>query len=102
MLKRNYIFSQDQIADMLQFLPAPDIPCELPLVGPFTHDFGLLWPRLTRNIAHDKEGKKSSCIHNPAFRYFQKILANTIFSRGDNGSANMNELFFIDCVFKPS
>lgn len=102
MFNRNYVFSQDKITDMLQFPPAPDIPCELPLVGPFTHDFGLLWQRLTGDIAHDKEGKTSPCIHNPAIHYFQKILANNIFSRGDNGSGNMNELFFIDCVFKPS
>lgn len=53
-------------------------------------------------ITQDMEGKKSSHINNPAICYFQKILVNTSFRRGDNGSVIMKELFFIDCVFKPS
>lgn len=48
------------------------------------------------------KGKKSSHIHNQDIRYFQKILANTIFVRWDSRNVNMKELFFINCEFKPS
>ncbi|MCI22708.1 hypothetical protein A2U01_0043884, partial [Trifolium medium] len=47
------------------------------------------------------EGKKSSRIHNPTIRYFQKVLAQSVFVRGDSsGNVNSKELFFIDCVFQ--
>lgn len=66
------------------------------------HEINLLWERMIGTITQDMEGKKSSHINNPAICYFQKILVNTSYFRGDNGSVIMKELFFIDCMFKPS
>ena len=38
-------------------------------------------------------------IHNPAIRYFHRILNNTIFARDSNHKLNSNELFFMHCAF---
>ena len=38
-------------------------------------------------------------IHNPAIRYFHRILCNTIFARDSNHKLNSKELFFMHCAF---
>lgn len=37
---------------------------------------------------------KTSCVHNPTIKYFQKVLAHTIFGHGDSsGNMNANKLY---------
>lgn len=55
---------------------------------------------LTEDFSTNIEGKKYSHIHNPTIHYYRQIMAHSIFGRGDNGSVNCKELFFINCVFK--
>ena len=68
---------------------------------PWTSEFPLVWQQLTRDLATGTSGNKSSHIHNPAIRYFQKVMAHTIFGRGESTrNVNSKELFFIDSVFQ--
>jgi hypothetical protein len=38
-------------------------------------------------------------IHNPAIRYFHRVLGHTVFGRVNNHKVNSKELFFLHCVF---
>ena len=40
-------------------------------------------------------------IHNPAIRYFHRVLGHTVFGRVNNHKVNSKELFFLHCVFTP-
>ncbi|XP_050920170.1 uncharacterized protein LOC127137792 [Lathyrus oleraceus] len=40
-------------------------------------------------------------IHNPATRYFHRVLGHTVFGRVNNHKVNSKELFFLHCVFTP-
>lgn len=60
----------------------------LPLYGPGAvpdnFDAKNLWLAITRQIDYVTKGSKASGIQNPCFRYAQKVLAFTLFDRGDN------------------
>jgi hypothetical protein len=40
-------------------------------------------------------------IHNPAIRYFHRVLGHTVFGRVSNHKVNSKELFLLHCVFTP-
>lgn len=100
MFNRDYEFSHNHIAALLQFSHDIGLPYEVLQWGPWLTEFGRLWECLTGDFATDMKGKKSSHIHKLAIRYFRQILAHFVFGRGDNGSVNSKVLFFIDYVFK--
>ena len=99
---KDYDFNHDEIGNLLHFQTSLRAADKVPTDGPWTHNFGYFWRRLTGDYATKMAGKKSSHIHNPAIRYFHRILAHTVFGRGEStGTVNMRELYIINCVFKP-
>lgn len=72
----------------------------LPLYGPgaVTNSFDakMLWLAIIGRTNYVAKGAKPSGIQNPCFRYAQKVLAFTLFGRGDStGVATLRELFFL-------
>lgn len=72
----------------------------LPLYGPRavpdSFDAKTFWLAITRRSNYVAKGPKASGIHNPCFRYAQKVMAFTLFGRGDNtGVVTQRELFFL-------
>ncbi|KAL0405378.1 UNVERIFIED_CONTAM: hypothetical protein Slati_3851700 [Sesamum latifolium] len=52
------------------------------------------WHALTRQTSYDATRSKSSAIINPCFRYLHRVLAHTLFGRGDSeGVVRRSELF---------
>ncbi|KAI5420886.1 hypothetical protein KIW84_044648 [Lathyrus oleraceus] len=72
----------------------------LPLYGPGSvpdsFDAKTFWLAITGRSDYQAKGAKASGIQNPCFRYAQKVLAFTLFGRGDStGVATQRELFFL-------
>ncbi|KAK4426562.1 hypothetical protein Salat_1424800 [Sesamum alatum] len=54
------------------------------------------WYELTRQASYDATRSKSSTIINPCFRYLHRVLAHTLFGRGDSaGVVCHSELFVL-------
>lgn len=104
MFDKEYALHQDEIGDLFHFDAVSELCITaIPSVDSrYAIDFCSFWQRLTGERTASTKGRKSSHIHNPAIRYFQKVLAHTIFGRGDSsGNVNSEELYFIDAVFRP-
>ncbi|KAI5448665.1 hypothetical protein KIW84_015896 [Lathyrus oleraceus] len=57
------------------------------------------WGKLTGNDEPEEHEFLSGNIHNPAFRYFHKILTHTLFGKKPNStSVSRDELFIIFCA----
>lgn len=72
----------------------------LPLYGlgvvPDSFDAKTFWLAITGRTDYVAKGAKASGIQNPYFRYTQKVLAFTLFDRGDSTRvATQRELFFL-------
>jgi len=97
---QNYLLSHNEIGNLLQFQTSLQSVDGVPSQGPWTTEYGQLWKKLTGALATSADGNKSSRIHNPAIRYFHRVLAHIIFGRGDStGVVNLRELYIIHCVF---
>ena len=99
---QDYNFNHDEIGNYLHFQTSLRAVDKVPNDRPWTQNFGYFWKRLTGKYATKMAGKKSSHIHNPGIRYFYRILAHTVFGRGESTSTvNMRELYIINCLFEP-
>ncbi|GAB2296237.1 hypothetical protein Dimus_038411 [Dionaea muscipula] len=59
-----------------------------------------MWTRLTGLHQYSPKTSKSSLIRNPCFRYAQRVMAHTIFGRGDSvGVPRRAELFLLWAMF---
>jgi len=97
---QDFLLNHNEIGNLLQFQTSLQSVDGVPSQGPWTTEFGLFWKKLTGTLATSTDGNKSSRIHNPAIRYFHRVLAHTIFGRGEStGVVNLRELFIIHCVF---
>lgn len=97
---QDFLLSHNEIGNLLQFQTSLQSSDGVPSQGPWTTEYGQFWKRLTGALATSAEGNKASRIHNPAIRYFHRVLAHTIFGRGDStGVVNLRELYFIHCIF---
>lgn len=80
MFNKEYAYSTDQIAEMLNFPYGEAVICETPLEPDWVHNIGEFWKQLTGYDTDSFEGNVTSQIHNLAIRYFHRILADTIWS----------------------
>ncbi|KAJ1394281.1 hypothetical protein SESBI_34384 [Sesbania bispinosa] len=53
------------------------------------------WYDITRQLDYDASNAKASSIQNPCFRYVHRIIAHTIFGRGDSASTVRRPELFI-------
>jgi len=97
---QDYMLSHNEIGNLLQFQTSLQSVDGVPSQGPWTTEYGQFWKKLMGTLATSADGNKSSRIHNLAIRYFHRVLAHTIFGRGDStGVVNLRELYIIHCVF---
>src|ERR1051325_3771219 len=101
MFNQEYAIDQERIAELLQFTRGPNVHYK-----PFDADSDISWDQVGFSLWHDLTGQPTkswrdlyaSHIHNPALRYFHRILANTIFGRTNNHKVNQNEIFLLFCA----
>lgn len=87
------------MAELLGFPSGPD-------VYTIAHDdaftdlvLDFFWGTITRNYHPKPHTMFSENIHNPAIRYFHKILAHTLFGKEENITAvSRDELFILYCA----
>ncbi|KAI5436627.1 hypothetical protein KIW84_022948 [Lathyrus oleraceus] len=60
-----------------------------------------VWHSLTNVNATSWDALNATYIHNPAIRYFYRVLGHTVFGRVNNHKVNSKELLFLHCVFTP-
>lgn len=102
MFNREYKFSNDQIADMLQFLYGDGVVCEAPLDIDRVLELGNYWELLTSHITDSFKGNIEIHIHNSTIYYFRQILTIIIFIWENTNKINPKELFFICSIFEPT
>ena len=101
MFNQEYSLDQERVAELLSFTRGEHVHYK-----PFDDDHDLSWDQVGFSLWNDLTGQTTeswrdlyaSQIHNPALRYFHRVLANTIFGRTNNHKVNQNELFIIFCA----
>lgn len=53
------------------------------------------WAEITGKSHYEARAAKASSIHNPVFRYIHRVMASTIFGRGEAGGVKVAELFIL-------
>lgn len=94
MFNKEYSYSTDQIAEMLDFTYGEGVIYETPLETDWVHDFGEFWKHLTGYTSDNFEGNVASQIHNPTIRSLHKILVDTIFGWDNINKTNVASKFF--------
>lgn len=51
------------------------------------------WTQISGQEEFQAKSAKASCIHNPVFRYIHRVMACSIFARGETGTIRADELF---------
>ena len=106
MFNREYTLDQEQIAEALGFSQGDGIyykPFEAEDDIPAWEEQGLqFWEEISGEAANGWRLLYASHVHNPAIRYFHRILAHTIFGRTYNHKVTQNELFFLYCALTGS
>ncbi|KAH0879428.1 hypothetical protein HID58_066822, partial [Brassica napus] len=69
-------------------------------IGHYRGEIESLWSMIAAR-SHDTKGNKSKDIKNPALCYVQKVLASTLFARGESGRVVEDELRFLIIGIKP-
>ena len=101
MFNQEYSIDQERVAELLEFTRGPTVHCK-----PFDPEGDISWDKVGFSLWDDLTGQPTeswrdlcaSHIHNPALRYFHRILANIIFGRTNNHKVNQNEMFLIFCA----
>lgn len=99
MFGTEYSLNQTQIARILGFRHGDGVHCCIPN-GWSEIEFGM-WHSLTNVNVTSLDALNATYIHNPAIRYFHRVLGHTVFGRVNNHKVNSKELFFLHCVFTP-
>lgn len=91
---------------IVKTLPAFNKLLKLPTDGPRKVPLDwipqTLWAQITTHgDQYRPSSSKAANIYNPVFRYLQRLLANTIFARGEStGTCRESELFFLHCMLE--
>ena len=94
-----YCFTQREFGDLLGFQTTPDAIPELPVGYFMTRDIEKFWRDITAGGSLDPSTQLSPVIHNPAFRYFQMVIAHTFLGKADTDThVSEEEIFFLYCA----
>jgi hypothetical protein len=97
MFGTEYSLNQTQIARMLGFRHEEGVHCCIP--EGWSEIAFQVWHNLTNMNATSWDTLNATYIHNPAIRYFHRVLGHTVFGRVSNHKVNSKELFLLHCVF---
>lgn len=97
--RNEYTFNHKDFANLLGFQYGLNAMHELP-VGDFMQDeFDKFWSDISDGRGPDPSSQLSNRIHNPAFRYFQMILARTFFGKSETDDhVSAEEIFMLFCT----
>jgi hypothetical protein len=94
-----YTFNHKRFSDLLGFHTAYDASSELPMSYFLSQDVEKFWSDITCGGSPDPSTQISNKIHNPAFRYFQMIIAHTFLGKSDPDThVSAEEIFFMYCT----
>jgi hypothetical protein len=98
-LGAEYTFNHKHFGDFLGFQTAYDASSELPMSYFLSRDVEMFWSDITCGGSPDPSTQISNKIRNPAFRYFQMIIAHTFLGKSDiDTHAQAEEIFFMYCT----
>ncbi|KAI5436664.1 hypothetical protein KIW84_022975 [Lathyrus oleraceus] len=94
-----YSFSQKEFGDLLGFETTPDAIPETPMGYFLGKEVEKFWSDISGGGSQDPSMQLSRAIHNPAFRYFQMILAHSFLGRPDVETLlSEEEIFQLFCA----
>ena len=94
-----YSFSQKEFGDLLGFQTTPDAIPETPMGYFLGKEVEKFWSDISGGGSQDPSMQLSHVIHNPAFRYFQMILAHSFLGRPDAETLlSEEEIFLLFCA----
>lgn len=64
-------------------------------IRPQNYDSDQFWLQITGKRDYSSKNAKASKIHNPVLRYLHRVMACTIFGRGEPGTVRADELFLL-------
>lgn len=96
---QEYKFNHKDFPNLLGFQSGLDVVSELPTGDFMQEEIDTFWSDIIGRGILDPSIQLSNCIHNPTFRYFQMILAQTFFGRSETDElVSTEEIFFLFCI----
>lgn len=83
-----YALSHQQLSNMLQFPQGDRVLLRAPTSEEWNANAFNLWQCISGETATNWDDLYASHVHNPAVRYFFRILQHTIFGRSNNHKVN--------------
>lgn len=94
-----YRYNHREMAELLGSPNGPDVFIVTQEELLMNLELNYFWGSITENNHPETNGMHSGNIHNPAIRYFYKILAHTLFEKEENvTSLSKDELFIMYCA----
>ena len=94
----NFVYNHKDLADLLGF-PSGPFAFSTTQVELMDIELDYFWGTLTGNYHPDPDNMDNDEIHNPAIRYFHKMLAHTVFGKEENQTAvSKDEIFLLYCM----
>ena len=94
-----YSFSQKEFGDLLGFQTTPDAISETSIGYFLVKEVEKFYSDISDGGSQDPSTQLSQAIHNPAFRYFQMILAHSFLGRPDAETLlSEEEIFLLFCA----
>ena len=95
----DFCYNNSEFANLLGFPSGPDVFTVAQEDILSNHELNYFWGSITGNNHPEPDDMHSDSIHNPAIRYFHKILAHTLFGKEQNISlVSRDELFILFCA----
>ena len=95
----DYTYNLREFSQLLGFPFGPDVISMTQENLLPESDLDYFWGSIAGNNHPEPSDLYSECIHNPAIRYFHKIIAHTIFGKQQNvTSVSRDELFIMYCA----
>src|ERR1043165_4716084 len=93
-----FTYNHRDLADLLGF-PSGPFAFTTTQVDLMDFELDYFWGTLTGNYHPEPDSMDNNEIHNPAIRYFHKILAHTIFGKEQNQTVvSKDEVFLLYCM----
>ena len=99
MFDMDYTYNLREFSHLLGFPFGPDVITMTQEDLLLDSDLDFFWGSIAGNNHPEPSDLYSECIHNPAIRYFHKIIAHTLFGKEQNvTSVSRDELFIMYCA----